>query len=72
MFLVMLAGAIAVALGSEAVLRRSLYGLRRRLAAAVVGARRFWPLLGLAGLDALGLACVLIVNYGVIGYWFPD
>jgi hypothetical protein len=71
LFLIMLAGAIAVALGSEAVLRRSLDGLRHRLAAAVVGAKRFWPLLALADLDALGLACVLIVSYGGIGYWFP-
>jgi moderate conductance mechanosensitive channel len=71
LFLIMLAGAIAVALGSEAVLRRSLDGLRRRLAAVVVEAKRFWPLLGLAVLDALGLACVLIVSYGVIGHWFP-
>jgi hypothetical protein len=71
MFLGMLVGAIAVALGSEVVLRRSLDGLRRRLAAAVIGAKRFWPLLGLVGLDALGLACVLIVGYGVIGHWFP-
>ena len=71
LFLIMLAGAIAVALGSEAVLRRSLDGLRCRLAAAVVGAKRFLTLLGLAGLDALGVACVFIVSYGVIGYWFP-
>ena len=31
----------------------------------------FWPLIGIACLDALGVAAVWLVSYGLIGAWFP-
>jgi hypothetical protein len=69
-FLVMLCVAVAAALGSEALLRRALDGVRRRLAGYLTNTAAFWPLFGLACLDALGLAAVWIVIYGFIGIWF--
>ena len=31
----------------------------------------FWPLIGIACLDALGVVAVWLVSYGLIGAWFP-
>ena len=70
-FLVTLLAAVAAALGSELLLRRALDGIRRRLAARLTGTMDFRPLIGLACLDALGVAAVWLVSYGLIGAWFP-
>jgi small-conductance mechanosensitive channel len=69
-FLAMLCIAVAAALGSEALLRRGLDGLRRRLALYITDTTEFWPLFGLACLDALGLVAVWLVSYGFLGLWF--
>jgi moderate conductance mechanosensitive channel len=69
-FLAMLYVAVAGALGSEALLRRGLDGVRRRLAGHITGTSDFWPFFGLTCLDALGLAAVWLVSYGFLGIWF--
>ncbi len=70
-FLVTLLAAIAAALGSEVLLRRALDGIRLRLAARLSGTMELWPLIGIACLDALGVAAVWLVSLGLIGAWFP-
>jgi hypothetical protein len=62
--------AVAAVLGSEALLRRALDGVRRRLAGYITDTTEFWPLFGLACLDVLGLAAVWLVSYGFLGLWF--
>jgi moderate conductance mechanosensitive channel len=69
-FFAMLCVAVAAALGSEALLRRALDGVRRRFAGSITDTTDFWPLFGLACLDALGLAAVWLVSYGFLGIWF--
>ena len=69
-FFAMLCIAVAAALGTEALLRRALDGLRRRLAGYITDTTEFWPIFGLACLDALGLAAVWLVSYGLLGLWF--
>ncbi len=69
-FFAMLSFAVAAALGSEALLRRVLVGVQRRLAGYITDTTDFWPLFGLACLDALGLAAVWLVSYGFLGIWF--
>jgi small-conductance mechanosensitive channel len=69
-FVVMLCVAVGAALGSEALLRRALEGVTQRLAGYITNTRDFWPLFGLACLDALGLAAVWLVSYGFLGVWF--
>jgi small-conductance mechanosensitive channel len=69
-FLAMLCLTVATAIGSEALLRRALDGVRRRLAGHITQSTDFWPLFGLACLDALGLAAVWLVSYGFLGLWF--
>jgi moderate conductance mechanosensitive channel len=69
-FFAMLGVAVAAALGSEALLRRALDFVRHRLAGYITDTRDFWPLFGLACLDALGLAAVWLVSYGFLGIWF--
>jgi small-conductance mechanosensitive channel len=69
-FFAILCIAVAAALGSEALLRRALDGVRRRLAGYITDTTEFWPLFGLACLDALGLAGVWLVSYGFLGLWF--
>ena len=66
----MLGIAVAAALGSEALLRQALDPIRRRLVAYITNSKDFWPFLGLACLDALGLAAVWLVSYGFLGAWF--
>ena len=74
-FLALLASVAIVAVGSEAVLRIALGRWRRRLevgASRAITLTRRWPaLLGLIGLDALGLGTVWLVSYVAIGIWFP-
>jgi moderate conductance mechanosensitive channel len=69
-FFAMLFVTVAVALGAEALLRRALDGVRRRLASHITKTADFWPLFGLVCLDALGLAAVWLVSYGCLGIWF--
>jgi hypothetical protein len=61
-FFAMLCIAVAAALGSEALLGRVLDGARRRLAGYITDTTEFWPIFGLACLDALGLAAVWLVS----------
>jgi hypothetical protein len=68
-FFAMLCVAVAVALGSESLLRRVLGGVRRRFAGYISDTSHFWPLFGLACLDALGLAAVWLVSYGFFAIW---
>jgi moderate conductance mechanosensitive channel len=69
-FSVMLCVTVAAALGSEALLRRALDGVRRRLAGHITDTTDFSPLFGLACLDALGVAAVWLASYGFLGIWF--
>jgi small-conductance mechanosensitive channel len=69
-YFAMLCITVAAALGSEALLRRALDGVRRRLAGHITDTPGFWPLFGLACLDVLGLAAVWLVSYGFLGIWF--
>ncbi len=69
-FFFMLFVAVAAALGSEALLRLILDGVRRRLAGRLTETSGFWPLVGIACLDGLGLAAVWLVSYGFLGIWF--
>jgi hypothetical protein len=57
----MLCVAVAAALGSEALLRRALDSVRRRLAGYITDTTEFWPLFGLACLDVVGLAAVWLL-----------
>ncbi|MBN9063302.1 MAG: hypothetical protein BGP06_04345 [Rhizobiales bacterium 65-9] len=72
-FLLLLAFSIAAALTVESLLRRTMAGVRARLAAGMQapaplhGLRSF---LGLLALDAIGLLAVFLVSYGAVGLWF--
>ncbi len=52
------------------MLRQALDGARRRLAGYLTETSVFWPLVGIACLDALGVAAVGLVGYGFLGIWF--
>jgi len=69
-FFLLLCMTVAAALGSEAFLGRALESIRRRLAGDKTETPGFWPLVGIACLDALGLAAVWLVSYGFLGIWF--
>ncbi|HSI40032.1 MAG TPA: mechanosensitive ion channel family protein [Xanthobacteraceae bacterium] len=70
-FLGLLVLAAAIALGSEALLRRLLDPMRRRVTARLNGAAGLWVLAGLAALDALLVAVMWVVTYGFVVVWFP-
>jgi hypothetical protein len=57
-FLALLCALVVAALGSEHVVRLAFDSVRRRLARRMVESLQFWPLIGLASLDALALAAL--------------
>ena len=72
-YLALLGAVIVVAVAAEAMLRRLLAPLRRRLlsaAPASFGSRSFVSLAGLIVLDGLGVAAVWGVCEGAVGAWF--
>jgi small-conductance mechanosensitive channel len=72
-FLLMLLIGSYAAIGAEWIVRRSLGAIRRKMERHVVAMQGWWailPLAGLMGTDALALAAVGIVGYGVLGTWF--
>ncbi len=72
-FLLMLVIASCAAIGAEGVVRRALDGTRQRMESRIVanqGWRAIPPLTGLMATDAIALAAVGLVCYGVLGTWF--
>jgi small-conductance mechanosensitive channel len=72
-FLLMLVIASCVTVGAEPVVRRALDGVRRRMESRVAANQGWWaipPLIGLLATDAIALAAVGLVGYGILGAWF--
>jgi moderate conductance mechanosensitive channel len=72
-FLLMLVIASCATIGAEIMVRRALDGVRRRMEgrlAAHEGWRAILPLTGLMATDAIALAAVGLVGYGLLGAWF--
>jgi hypothetical protein len=69
-FLALLFAVVVAALASEFVVRAVLGGVRRRLVRRMDEALKFWPLPGLASLDALALAALWLVGNGLAATWF--
>ena len=61
-YAVMLCLVLVLAIGSELLVRRVLAPARRRMSDRLSGVPSHWPLLHLAGLDALGVAALWLVG----------
>jgi small-conductance mechanosensitive channel len=72
-FLLMLVIASCATVGAELVVRRALDGVRRRMENRIATNEGWWailPLIGLLATDAIALAAVGLVGYGMLGAWF--